>query len=526
MRPPAWRGWAAAIALAGCTAGCAAGGTPGGVPGPAAPTPAPAPADLPAPVVTPPPEADSRQALARLIDSLVALPAYRNAHWGILIVDPERSDTIYSLNAGKLFIPGSNMKIVTGAVALATLGPDYRFRTSLAARGRIRPDGTLSGDLLVIGRGDPSLGKRLHGTDLAPFLAMADSLRARGITRITGRVLAAGDAFPDAPHGFGWSWDDLAEGYGAGVDELMVAEGSVEVVVLGGRRVGDPAIIAVNPELGYPRVISRVRTAPRDTTPATNGASPSLVVRRDSVAGVVLLEGEIGVDEARTLDVAFPDQRAAFLAALTRALRERGIRLGNAVPRDTTAAADTLFTFHSPPLRELVPAMEKPSLNQMAEAIFKAVALEREGTGTAVAARRVVDTTLLQWGASSDGFVVRDGSGLSRYNYVSPETLVRVLDRMRRDSLFELFRTSLPAAGREGTLSNRLRGTPAEGIVNAKTGFVTGARSLSGYAPAADGRILIFSLLCNNWTVAMRDVESVQDAIVTRLVTLQLSDAP
>jgi D-alanyl-D-alanine carboxypeptidase/D-alanyl-D-alanine-endopeptidase (penicillin-binding protein 4) len=479
----------------------------------------------------PAPEPDSRQALARLIDSLVALPAYRNAHWGILIVDAARSDTLYSLNAGKLFIPGSNMKIVTGAVALATLGPDYRFRTSFAARGRIRANGTLAGDLLVIGGGDPSLGKRLYGTDLAPFLAMADSLRARGIRRIAGRLLAAGDAFADAPHGFGWSWDDLAEGYGAGVDELMVAEGAVEVAVLGGRRLGDPAVVAVNPELGYPRVISRVRTAPRDTAPrdtapTANGAAPSLVVRRDSAAGVVLLDGEIGIDEARTLDVAFPDQRAAFLAALTRALRDRGVSVGGASSRDTTATADTLFTFHSPPLRELVPAMEKPSLNQMAEAIFKALALEREGTGTAAAARRLVDTTLLQWGASPDGFVVRDGSGLSRYNYISPETLVRVLDRMRRDSLFELFRTSLPAAGREGTLTNRLRGTPAEGIVNAKTGFVTGARSLSGYAPAADGRILIFSLLCNNWTVPMRDVESVQDAIVTRLVTLQLGDSP
>jgi D-alanyl-D-alanine carboxypeptidase/D-alanyl-D-alanine-endopeptidase (penicillin-binding protein 4) len=170
--------------------------------------------------------------------------------------------------------------------------------------------------------------------------------------------------------------------------------------------------------------------------------------------------------------------------------------------------------------------MEKPSLNQMAEAIFKAIGLELQGEGTAAAARTALDTTLLEWGVSRDGFVVRDGSGLSRYNYLSPETLVRVLDRMRRDSLFELWRTSLPAAGREGTLTNRMRGTPAEGVVHAKTGYVTGARSLSGYAPAADGRTLIFSLLCNNWTVPIREVERVQDTIVTHLVTLQLGSAP
>ena len=465
----------------------------------------------------------ARQALSRLIDSLVAQPVYRNAHWGILIVDAANADTLYSLNAGKLFIPGSNMKIVTGAVALAKPGPDFRFRTSVAARGAIR-QGTLVGDLLVIGRGDPSFSRRFYDSDVAPLAAIADSLSARGITRITGRVLAGGDAFSDAPHGFGWSWDDLGEGYGAGVDELMIAEGAVEVMISGGRRVGDTATYAITPELGYPLVRARVRTAVRDTA-STNGASESLIVRRDSAGGRVLIEGEIGIGETRTLDIAFPDQRAAFLAALRRALLARRIAVSNTVPRDTSAAPDTLFTFLSPPLRDLVPAMEKPSLNQMAEAIFKVVGLELRGEGTAAAARRAVDTTLLEWGASPDGFVVRDGSGLSRYNYLSPETLVRVLDRMRRDTIFEMWRTSLPAAGREGTLTNRMRGTPAEGVVNAKTGFVTGARSLSGYAPAGDGRLLIFSLICNNWTVPVREVESVQDAIVTHLVTLQLGSA-
>ncbi|HEX3865729.1 MAG TPA: D-alanyl-D-alanine carboxypeptidase, partial [Gemmatimonadaceae bacterium] len=134
--------------------------------------------------------------LRAAIDSMADAPEFSNAHWGILIVDPERGDTLYSRNAGKLFMPASNMKILTSAAALAQLGPDYRYRTTFVARGTVA-GGTLDGDLVVIGRGDPSVSDHMLGDAMTPLRRIADSIAARGIHRITGRVLASGNAFPD-----------------------------------------------------------------------------------------------------------------------------------------------------------------------------------------------------------------------------------------------------------------------------------------------------------------------------------------
>src|SRR5690349_19562441 len=177
--------------------------------------------------------------LRAFIDSMADAPEFSNAHWGILIVDPERGDTLYSRNAGKLFMPASNMKILTSAVATARLGMDFRYRTTFAARGSVN-GGTLSGDLVVIGRGDPSVSDHMLGDAMIPIRAIADSISQRGIQHITGRIVAGGNAFPDASLGYGWSYDDLEDSYSAPTDELLFNEGFSEIRVQGGARSGDP----------------------------------------------------------------------------------------------------------------------------------------------------------------------------------------------------------------------------------------------------------------------------------------------
>src|SRR5207248_6406445 len=131
--------------------------------------------------------------LRAAIDSMADAPQFSNAHWGILIVDPERGDTLYARNAGKLFMPASNMKILTSATALARLGPDYRYRTTFAARGHIA-GGTLAGDIAVVGRGDPSVSDHMLHDAMIPLRAIAESIAARGIRHVTGRVIAGGNA--------------------------------------------------------------------------------------------------------------------------------------------------------------------------------------------------------------------------------------------------------------------------------------------------------------------------------------------
>lgn len=455
--------------------------------------------------------------LRAVVDSMVNDAKFRNAHWGILIVDPSTGDTLYSRNAGKLFMPASNQKLITGAVGLALLGPDFRFRTSFVARGPVR-DGVLAGDLAVVGRGDPSISDRMLGNASLGLLAFADSLAARGLRRIEGRLISGANVFSDAPLGWGWAWDDLDYPYSAGVDELYLNEGFAVLTVRGGSRAGEAPTVTVTPAAGYPAVTMLAQTIVNIAP-----GRPTLTVESDADGRAVRVKGNIPVGDSARLEIAFRDQNDAYLTALREALASRGIDVRG--QERAESVAETLFTARSPTLADILPHMQKPSQNQIAEIVFKTIGLERTGVGTADSARRVIERQLAAWGADTAGHAVRDGSGLSRHDYLSPETIVRVLDAMRRAPTFAVFYNSMPIAGVDGTIRSRMKGTPAEGNLRAKTGFVDKARSLSGYVTTADGRLLIFSTLSNNWTVPVRDIERVQDAIGARLAALRLPAA-
>ena len=501
----------------------------------AAPPPRPALAVLPA---------DERQELRAAIDSAVSQPEFANAHWGILIVDPASGDTLYSRNAGKLFMPASNMKIVTGATSLALLGADYRFRTTFATRGAVR-DSVLRGDLVVIGTGDPTVSDAMakdstvKDRDAMTLLrAVADSLRAHGVRRVEGSVVAEGDAFPDSPLGFGWAWDDLDYAYSAGVDELLFNEGFSDVIVRAGRRVGDTVTAETRPARKSPKLRIIATTTARRV--AGDTARTTLInVRHDSVGGGVLVEGTIALGDSTVESVAHRAPNDAYLAALREALEDRGITISGARRMQTrfpivrgggaahagpapSGPDSTLFTLLSPPLREILPKFEKPSQNQIGEVLLKTLGREKTGVGSADSGRAVVERQLAAWGAREGGYAVRDGSGLSRHDYLTPETIVRVLNAIRADTAFQAFYDALPIAGVDGTIERRMRGTPAQGNVHAKTGYVDKARSLSGYVTTADGRLLVFSVLANNWTVPVRRIESVQDMIAMRLAAIRL----
>ena len=476
------------------------------------------------------PAPGTRAELRHAIDSMVALPKFSNAHWGILIVDPERGDTLYSRNAGKLFMPASNQKIVTGAVSLTLLGPDYQFETAFAARGPIE-GGVLRGDLVVLGNGDPTMSDRMRAGDVMQAMrAIPDSLRAHGVRYVSGRLQRAGDIFPDALHGYGWGWDDFDFAYSAGVDELFFNEGMFTVTLRGGQREGSRASLTVRPDIGFPSVRSLVTTVrPPDTTRSADGSASaprlrSPTARMDSAANLLTITGEVALGDSVRVDVAYRDPGLAYLYALRKTLSDQALTVeGGLDPRsarDTSADLDTLFVLKSPPLREILPALEKPSQNQIAEILFKTVGLRSTGVGTADSGRVAIERQLAAWGMLPTSVAVRDGSGLSRHNYIAPDAIVRILDAMRRREHFEVFRNALPVAGVDGTIANRMRNTPAAGNVHAKTGTVDKARSLSGYVTTVDGRLLIFSLLCNNFTMPSREVDQVADAIAVRLAGL------
>jgi D-alanyl-D-alanine carboxypeptidase/D-alanyl-D-alanine-endopeptidase (penicillin-binding protein 4) len=288
-----------------------------------------------------------------------------------------------------------------------------------------------------------------------------------------------------------------------------------------GARSGDSVLVETMPTKTWPRLrVSAVTVAPvvmpADTT-LPRPARPGITVVKDTLTGDVLVGGTIAADGVDTLVVTHRDPDAAYIAAFREALADRGITIGDeAVP---ATGADTLLALVSPPLREILPPFLKPSQNQIGEMLFKTLGLERGTAGTARAARDVVEKQLEAWGATEAGFVVRDGSGLSRYDYVSPETIVHVLDAMRRDTAFTTYYDAFPIAGVDGTIRSRMRGTPAAGNVHAKTGSVAQARSLSGYVRTLTGDTLMFSILANNWNVSPGRVTDAADSIAARLAS-------
>ena len=462
----------------------------------------------------------SLAALRTSIDSMVDAPQFANAHWGILIVDPMRGDTLYSHNAGKLFMPASNMKILTSSSALTRFGPDYRYKTTFAARGPVS-SGTLRGDLVIIGRGDPSVSDHMLGDAMIPLRAIADSIVARGVTHISGRIIAGGDAFPGSVFGYGWPLDDFEDSYSAPIDELLFNEGFSVLHVRGGEHAGDSVSVQVSPARGVPRVRNLARTGESSTVGAARRRARDLRVRKDSVTWEVVLEGEMAPHDTASIEVTHHNPDTAYVAAFAEALREKGVTIDETAT-DTLAHPDTLAVLSSPPLSEILKALMKPSQNQIAEMLFRTLALDATGSGRPDSASAVVQRQIDEWGVVPSEAVVRDGSGLSRYDYISPRTVVRILDAMRRSKSFQVYYDALPIAGVDGTIRNRMKGTPAEGNLHAKTGSVALSRSLSGFVTTANGRMLIFSFLSNNWTVPVREVERVQDAIGARLAALQL----
>src|SRR4029079_9643413 len=351
----------------------------------------------------PSPARTTLETLRHSIDSLVNDPKFANAQLGLLIVDPKTGDTLYSRNAGKLFMPASNQKIITSAVALTQLGPDYRYHTVIAKRGTLK-DSVLNGDLIVIGRGDPTMSDRVYGNAANEMAAIADSIRARGIRRVTGSLRQGGNASPDSIYGYGWEWDDIGGESGAPVDELFYNEGMVQ---------------------------RAMKVNGRDTVVSVATRTPGYV----------------------------------YLSALYGALTQRGITVDGLVnlTADSLAAPyDTVYVVTSPPLREILKYFLKPSQNQIGEALLKTVGLEKTGIGSADAGAEIETTQLREWGVDSTQVVVYDGSGLSRHDLVSPETIVKVLTAMQKDTAFSVYYDAFPIAGVDGTIRTRMKGTPAE----------------------------------------------------------------
>jgi len=424
---------------------------------------------------------------------------------------------LYSRNADALVMPASNMKIVTVAVAAATLGWNYRYDTRLEAVGTIA-DGVLHGDLVVTGSGDPSIGSP-DGGHAPVFLSWADALRRAGVGRIEGRIVGDDDSFEEQTLGAGWAWDYLAAGYAAPTGALNYNENSAGLTIVPGDRPGDRATVTTGPPGHGLDVVCEVTTGLRE--------SPvSIAVARLPGQARLILRGQVpqgGPPEVRT--VAVDNPTSFFVDALRLALESRGIdAAGGAwdiddLPTKSQGPRRTIAVLQSVPLSALAGYAMKVSQNQYGEILLKTLGRAPDRPGSIEAGRTVVRETLASWGIPADSIVMYDGSGLSRYNYVTASTVVSVLSHVwNDDGLRGPFVSELPVGGLDGSLELRMRRPPLLGNVQAKTGTISNVRALSGFLRTNAGEKLVFSMIANHFTAPNADVDAIVERALNRLV--------
>jgi serine-type D-Ala-D-Ala carboxypeptidase/endopeptidase (penicillin-binding protein 4) len=412
-------------------------------------------------------------------------------------------------------MPASNNKVLTVSAALVRLGPDYRYETRVLTDGAII-DGTLKGNLVVVGSGDPSNAPRFQDSD--PFRTFRDwtsRLKEKGIRKIDGDLLGDEAAFEETLLGSGWEWDDLAYGYAAPVSALQFNENVQTVEIAPGEIEGSPARLKIQPLDKYISVESRILTA-------AAGTEADISLDRAEGHEHFVLRGTVplkGNPLTRTVAVEYPAR--FYLEALKLALQQEGIDVSLCSVKPVRGwnppSLQLLWVQFSPPLAEIIKPLLKVSQNLYAETLTKTLGLRFRGEGSFFRGKEVVEAALHDMSIERGTYFYADGSGLSRRNLISADQLVRIFKFMYRHKYFQQFYDALPIGGVDGTIAGRMKGTRAENNVHGKTGSIAHVRALSGYMRTADSEMLAFSMLANNFLVTSKMAEYVQDSVMERL---------
>ncbi|MEZ5293062.1 MAG: D-alanyl-D-alanine carboxypeptidase/D-alanyl-D-alanine-endopeptidase [Vicinamibacterales bacterium] len=456
--------------------------------------------------------------LARAIDGVLASPAFARASVGLVVQSLATGETLYRRNGQTWLVPASTMKVLTAVAAAQRLGWNYRFETRLVALGPV-VDGVLDGDLLVVGTGDPTINAR-HPSRVDVLDAWAAALRAQGIRRIAGHVIGDDRLVEPIGWGIGWAWDDLVEDYGAPYGALQYNENVVRLTMGPGVTPGAPPVFYLSPaEHGL--------LVDLQATTAAVGAPASLSAVRQPGTRLLEIRGQVPLDGApMSTTVAVPNPTQFFAGQLRQALLRHGIEVSGAgidvdEASDPPRASDgtTLLVDQSAPLSDIAAAMLAWSINVYAETLV--VALDQTPPATAADGLDVLRSTLEALGVPRGTFLTRDGSGLSRNDYLSADALVATLaGAWHSPTLRGPLMEALPFAGGPGTLQRRLAGTPAAGRVRAKTGSMSNVRSLAGYVDSLAGEPLVFAFLANGFDVRASEIDAGVDALLQALVAL------
>jgi D-alanyl-D-alanine carboxypeptidase/D-alanyl-D-alanine-endopeptidase (penicillin-binding protein 4) len=446
-----------------------------------------------------------------LVDSL-----FTGTQASILIKSLKTGEVLYERNSKLFFRPASNNKLLTTAAAVLQLDSTFSFWTTLSADTPI-VKGTVLGNIYLKGYGNPDL-------KLSDLDTLVSQLTMAGIRNVVGSIVADESYFDDLYFGEGWMWDDEPYSYQASITPLSINDNCVKVTVTPAQRPGDSAIVSIDPPTGYVSLLHDVRTVadsalqPLTISRLFMARSNTITVRGEIVAGSKPIETMVTVWQPGLYAAHLLQERLARDGIIVLGEPIKGILSSYAVP----------IAAHQWPLDSVLINLNKESDNLSAENLLKTMgALTFGAPGTARNGIAVVRRSLASLGVDTTQFLMVDGSGLSFYNLLTAETLVQLLEGIyKTPHIFQRFLNTLPVAGVDGTLRNRMVNSPAQGNLRAKTGTISGVSTLSGYVTSADGEPLVFSMLMQNFITPSRDYRKVQDNIGILLATFRRNSTP
>ncbi|MEO6864810.1 MAG: D-alanyl-D-alanine carboxypeptidase/D-alanyl-D-alanine-endopeptidase [Gemmatimonadaceae bacterium] len=432
-----------------------------------------------------------RTAAALASDLGIFLERTRSGEWGVMVTSVSRGDTLFSRNAGTELKPASTMKLFTTGLAFNRFGSEYRFSTDALRDGSVSADGTLNGNIILRGDGDPSLsGRFMDGGPNAPMAALAQRVVAAGIKRVRGDVVGDATAFDDARVPEGWLTRYLGAGYAARVSGLSLNENVVWVAVSPGS--GSHADVALEPMTSTLAVVNNAHTV------GGSGARLRMSKRSD---GTITVTGSIGRNSPpRRYSFVVDDPALFATGAFRAALQAAGVKVdGSTRLAATPPKAVKVASIESPTLARMVSAMNRESINHYAELLFRdgARGPQRSVQGTAATGNHAMHLFFAKVGADTSKIINADGSGLSVNDRLTARSMIQLLDYAHHAPWGPEFHASLPVAGESGTQRKRMKGSPAQGNLHAKTGTTNDVIALAGYVTATDGEILAFSFLYN-----------------------------
>jgi D-alanyl-D-alanine carboxypeptidase/D-alanyl-D-alanine-endopeptidase (penicillin-binding protein 4) len=493
----------------------------------------------------PVPQSRQAQSIAQFnaqVDTALSDARAQKASWGILVMDSDTGETIYELNADRYFAPASNAKIFATSLALATLGRDYRYRTTLESNAALTSDGRLASDLILIGRGDPDLSNRKFpfehkaerdGTPDKVLADLVDQAVAKGLKSVDGDIVADDTYYPYDPYPAGWTMGDLFFSFGAPIDAIDFNDNTIGIDVVPGAQAGDPVSLGVQPDAARESFDAQITTS-------TAGTKADLAVVRQSGPDFILLRGTVPAGVAAIhLEIAMTQPAETAARALKQLLESRGVMVrgnvralhspppvvdaaglpGKADASVSVDSGNTVLAEHlSQPLLESIRLTNKISQNLHAEMFLREVGRQKYGTGS-TAAGLFVERNFLRTAGIADGDVaLTDASGLSPQDLVTPRATVTLLRYIQTQPWGADFISTLPIAGVDGTLENRFTSGPAIGTMRAKTGSIDNVRVISGYATTRHGASVVFGIFANDNPQHGLDATSTLDAIATAMI--------